>query len=432
MVFELGIGKMPLARLASLLGAEGRFSAEEPRRVVTDSREVREGDLFCALCGKEDGHRYIAEAQGRGALAVLAERRTDATLPHLLTESTEGALAKWASAAREAHTACRYIGVTGSVGKTTTKNAIAETLGVRFSVFSSKGNYNNALGVPLSLLSVPRGAEVAVLELGSNGRGEISSLSKLLSPSDGVVTAIGHAHIGAFGSLRETAKEKLGILKGMKAGGRLFLKKSDPYLANVSAKGITVSYVKEYGKNGDIAMRSALGFAAALGQAYGLSAEELKEGLFRAANTDIRRRISRHGSITVIDDSYNASPESMLAAFEFLKLHAWERAILILGDMLELGEASEGLHKSVGESAAFADEVFLFGEHARDYLEGLRAQSFECAGHLLEGTDAEEYAEEVFHRLKKKDTVLIKASHGMRGERLAAALCALLDKRTEL
>ncbi len=432
MVFELGVGKMPLARIASLIGARGRFSTEEPRRVVTDSREVKEGDLFCALRGKDDGHRYIAEAQGRGALAVLAERRGDGTLPHLLVESTEGALAEWASAARRAHTACRYIAVTGSVGKTTTKNAIAETLGMRFSVFASRENYNNALGVPLSLLSVPREAEVAVLELGSNGRGEISYLSELLSPSDGVITAIGHAHIGAFGSLRETAKEKLGILKGMETGGRLFLKASDPYLANVSAEGITVIYAEEYGENGDIAARSAHGFAATLGKAYGLCAEELAAGLSRAARKDIRRRIGSYGSITVIDDSYNASPESMLAAFEFLRLRARERKILILGDMLELGEASEELHKRVGESAAFADTVFLFGKHARDYLAGIKEQDSACSAYLLEGTCAEEYAEEILRTLKKKDTVLIKASHGMHGERIAAALYALLDKRTEL
>lgn len=428
MVFELGVGRMPLAEIAEAVGAKGVTSREVPKRIVTDSREVREGDLFCALRGSTDGHRYIPEAKKNGAAAVLCEEKADVSLPMLTVPSTVNALWAWASAAREAHCRCRYAAITGSVGKTTTKCVIAETLRQDLKVFASEGNYNNGLGVPLSMLSVPKDTEIAILELGSNAMGEIVNLAKLVSPTDGIITAIGHAHIGAFGSLEGTAREKLGLLDGLRGGGNLFLKEGDPYLAEVKSSRHSVIYVKEASEVSDPAMRNALGFAAAFGKAVGLPPLQLKEGLCRAAQTEVRRRIYRYGDICVIDDSYNASPEAMTAAFAFLKACEGRRKILVLGDMLELGAASEELHKEVGANAAFADLIYLFGQNTNDYRSGMRGAS---AAVLPPYATHEVWADAIFRTLRAGDTVLIKASHGLHGERLTAALCKRLSQKTE-
>ncbi len=430
MVFELGIGKMPLQEIARSIGAEGAFSSQTPTRIVTDSREVRQGDLFCALRGENDGHKYIKEAQKNGAVGVIAERKSESTIPHLLCPDVQQALFQWAHEARLRQSGCRLIGITGSVGKTTTKTAINTVLSTHFSVFSSFGNYNNMLGVPLSLLSVPTKTQVAVLELGSNKMGEIETLSRLLSPDDAIITAIGHAHVGAFGNLKNTAKEKLGITAGLKKNGTLYIKKGEPYL---QSKKIAVSIVQvvPYPGVSDIAMASALGFAEAVGRDYGLSETEIQKGLLEAKKKDIRRLVHKCGSITLIDDGYNASPESMLAAFSYLKAQKGKRKILVIGDMLELGKMSESLHRTIGHAAAFADAVFLFGQFAPIYYSAVNEKKSGIA-HLLHGGEAHAYALEIFKYLEDNDTVLFKASHNLHTDQMVKELSFLLSNSTKV
>ena len=220
----------------------------------------------------------------------------------------------------------------------------------------------------------------------------------------------------------------MGLLEGLRDGGKLFLKKGDPYLAGVKSKRHSVIYVEEHGEGSDHAMKSALGFAAAVGKAVGLSPSRLEKGLCRAALRDVRRRVYRYGDICIIDDSYNASPESMTAAFAFLKAHEGRRKILVLGDMLELGAASEELHKKVGADAVFADFIFLFGQNTKDYQSSMRGANVAV---LPPEAAHDTWADAIFGMLKAGDTVLIKASHGLHGERLTAALCKRLSQKTE-
>ncbi len=423
MIFELGIGKMPLNEIARAIGAKGMFSTAVPQRIVTDSRQVEEGDIFCALNGKNDGHNYIPEAAKKGAIAVIAEHTTDCKIPHLLSRSTEHALAMWAHIARERQTGCRFIAVTGSVGKTTTKTVIATMLGVRLPVFASQGNYNNALGVPLSLLSIPPHSKVAILELGSNACGEIEHLSRTVAPDDAVITGIGHAHIGAFGSLEATAKEKYAVTSGMRAGGILYIKKGDRFPMGV--KDIRTVHTEPYPDVRDIAMASALGFACSIGKNYSLSDSDIKRGIRLAQDSDIRRKIKKCGEITLIDDSYNASPESMLAAFAFLKNGAGKRKILVLGDMLELGCYSERLHRETGYAASFADAVFLFGQYANVLASAIEERKSGIS-YVLRGNTPQERAQEIYGFLQENDALLFKASRELSADKIADALYDLL------
>lgn len=427
MVFELGFGKMSLCEIAAAVGANGVFSAISPKRVVTDSREIENGDIFCALRGAKDGHDYVKEASARGALAVIAERKTAASLPHILTENTLGALEKWAKEARKRASNCRFIAVTGSVGKTTTKEALAKTLSARYHVFVSKENYNNALGVSLSLLSVPKESEIAVLELGSNAKGEIEHLSRIVSPDDAIITCIGHAHVGAFGCLEKTAEEKLGILKGLREKGTLYIKNEDPYLKTVPQEGVRTVKVNASSLSEDTAVAYALGFAEAIGKDRGLSDNQLKAGLNAALQSDVRRKTEVIRDVTLIDDGYNASPESMLSAFSLLKRREGKRKILVIGDMLELGIHATRLHQEIGYAAAFADIVFAFGSYAPVYRNAIEKTKKNTV-HLLKATTPKEQAEEILPLIKEGDAILFKASHALRADKVARELSNLLKR----
>jgi len=428
MIIDLGIGRIPLNTLKELLHAEGDAVLKTPLRLVTNSKEIRENDLFCALRGNIDGHTFAKEAEENGALAILAEERTDASLPHIIVGNTAESLAIWAHAALKDHP-CRRIAVTGSVGKTTTKNAIAAMLGTRFRVHASQENYNNLLGVAFTVLSMPRDSEILIAELGTNHPGEIAALAKIIEPNDAVITRIGHAHIGAFGTLDAIAREKLSVRAGMKRGGRLYVPKNEPLLSlhpiGISTKKINTLPTKDT----DIATHASLSFAKAIAKTYFLSKEEIAHGEIIIKSRDARRKTKWAYDICLIDDAYNASPEAMTAAFAYLAAQSRSRKILVLGDMLELGEHTAAAHRRTGkEASATADLVFFFGEYQNFYLEGARGQKAKAVGLL--STDAMALAKEILPFLRKGDTLLFKASHSLRADLICDALFSLLSNAT--
>ena len=209
MIIPLKCGAIPYERLAHILHAPLPRSLRGgvPTRLVTHTGEIQEGDLFCALKGKKDGHDYIREACERGASAVISERKTEADIPHILVHSTQEALGTGAGAVTAGAFPIR-IGITGSVGKTTVKEALRATLSVRFRVHATHENQNNELGLPFTLLSAPCDSEVLVCEVGISHPSEMEPLSQILRPHLSVITCIGHAHIGAFGSREKIAEEK--------------------------------------------------------------------------------------------------------------------------------------------------------------------------------------------------------------------------------
>ena len=419
------------------------------RAITTDSRLILPGDLFVALRGERtDGHRFLSEAKERGALLFISEE----PFPNALTvKSTRKALGLLASHSLEKERP-RVIAITGSVGKTGTKDAVASVLSKQYRVYKTSENLNNDLGVAYTVLSRHRGTEYLVLELGTNHPGEIAAQSKLVSPDIGIITLIGSAHIGAFGSKENILKEKAGILAGMH-GGPLFLNRDDPYLRTLCYDGKTVLvatkeggdfraegiYTSRFGTSytlctpgekrrvflrgtGISRIYSSL-FALAVGTHLGIPLSSAVEALRLLGYAKGRQTVESVGGILLIDDSYNASPESVLEALRLLSgLAPGRPRYAVLGDMLELGDAAPELHKEVGRmAAANADFLLAFGEMAEWIREGALS-----AGMAPEATSVFPDHQAVTVALGKQisdgDIVLVKASHSLGGEKVADML----------
>ncbi len=445
MIISLGIGAVPFGKIARLCDTTvpKAIESKTPKRLVTDSREVEAGDLFCALKGMDDGHRYTKEAASRGACAVLAETETNAPIPHILVPSVRGALGDWARGVAEKPSLLR-IGITGSVGKTTVKNAVAAMLSEEYSVHATHENFNNDLGLPFTLLSAPKETEIAVCELGTGGKGEMKVLSGILCPHISLITCIGHAHIGAFGSREAIAEEKLKILSHAKGNGLLFVCAKEPLLTVLPPRGIRRIPVLPFADKdyqdarlpfdaSDVAKNFALAYAQAVGRALFLTQDAIRAGLLRILALDARRKEETVGGIRILDDGYNASPESMLGALKYLSASANGRRIAVLGDMLELGEESAKYHRAVGRYAAeHADLLFFFGAYAKEYVAGAASFGASEKGHAsapqytVVNGDKKEIANAIAEHLASGDTVLFKASHALKTELLVQEIKKLI------
>ncbi len=430
MIIPLLIGRRPLRRLAEELGADWQGAEVIPFRLVTDSREIEEGDLFCALQGKGDGHLFAKEAERRGAVAILAERKTEADLPHILVKSVEDALLQWAHLALKGHP-CLKIAITGSVGKTTVKEKCATVLKGSYRIHKTEGNRNNQLGVPFTVLSMPDETEVLIVECGMNSRGEIERLSRTLEPDIAIITSVGYAHIGRLGSREEIASAKMEILLGMKKDAPLFLPMGEPLLSPCFMRK-NLHFVLPFEEKNqhfplpeDIGERWGLGFAYRLGHFLGIREDALYSGLSEAAKTPTRRQISTVKGVTLINDTYNASPESVIAALDLLSDMKAVRKIAVLGTMLELGDASVLLHRAVARHAArCADCLFYYGEETEAIKNGALGGGMSAESiYLFPTLDA--IKDFLLSFVSRGDTILFKASHGMRAEKLFAAVNAL-------
>ena len=424
MVFDLGIGCATLKEIKKIISAEGQVPDSDVLRIVTHSSEVQKGDLFCVL---GDAKGYIDEVVARGASALLSPFDLSFALPSLLVKDVSAALGKWAAAVLKGHPA-RRIAITGSVGKTGTKNALSHLFSSRLRTHANIGNYNNLLGVSFTVLSMPKDTEILITEMGTNQKGEIAALSEIVEPSDAVITCIGTAHLAAFLSREEIAKEKLGILRGMR-GGRLFYPFDEPLLREASFGEVTPVAVHPYKKyEENEAKARAVGFAQALGVAYGITGKNAENILSECALRAERRVLIQKAGITLIDDAYNASPESMRCAFRFLEAEASGRRILALGDMLELGGASHALHVEIGKAAAcYADLIFLYGNFKEAYAHGIKATRSDTPLYLIEAKSEKEAAYAILPQLKRGDTVLFKSSNAAGGKKILSALIGLLD-----
>lgn len=441
---------------------------------VIDSRRAIEGSLFIALPGERvNGHDYVQSAFDNGALAALVDRdmagsfntldlRKDYFNPDSVTlslpvclrvDDTLSALQTFASYWREKHPV-RTIGITGSVGKTSTKELTASLLSEKFNVLKNQGNRNNEIGLPLTLLELEDHHNCAVLEMGFYVPGEIRTLCDIARPQIGVITNIGTVHAERAGSQETIARGKAELIESLPPDGIAILNMDDPWVKQMSAKtqakvfaygiiekaDLTASAIKTHGLEGlsctlsyqgqDHAIRSPLlgEFsvytilrAASVALVEGLDWNTIQQGL-SVSQVDLRmHHITLANGAVVLDDSYNASPASTIAALKLLK-GLQGRRVAILGDMLELGAYEESGHQSVGEYASTAaDALILVGERSKITAKAARQNGFP-EKHLKWYSDSQQAADATAASIRNGDVVLIKGSNSMRMDRILAAL----------
>ena len=423
--------------------------------VRTDNRLCREGDLFIAIVGeKNDAHRFIPGALEKGAAGCLISRELDHYEEdrfYVLVKDTTLALGDLARYYRGKFK-IPVIGVTGSVGKTTTKDMIAAVLSARFKVLKTEGNLNNNFGVPRMLLQLEKDHEIAVIEMGMNHLGEIDYLTRIARPDAAVITNIGDAHIGNLGSKENILKAKSEIFAGLSEKGIAVLNGDDPLLRTLEGKvpfpirwagqgescdyravdiddsfpeKLTLtaetpdgSFAVEVPQPGRHMLYSVM-TAAALGRYFGMTDEEIARGVASYVPTAMRMDIKTlEGNIVLYNGAYNANSDSMISALQTMSAARTSRKVAVLGDMLEQGSFEEELHRKVGAAAAACpiDTLVTVGKAAGTYL----ADEAGKAGlsDIRVCRDLEE-AEQVLKDLVREDTALLfKASHSMHLEKL--------------
>lgn len=451
--------RMSLAEIAKITDGELFYSSSELiKNISLDSREIEAGTLFVAIKGERfDGHDFIGKAFEDGAAAIVCER-----IPYKVKGNVilvDNSLYAFGSIAKNHKrlVAPLTVGITGSVGKTTTKQFIFSVLDQKFNTHKTDGNFNNEIGLPITILRMPCDTEALVLEMGMSFKGEISRLSGIAEPDIAVITNVGSSHIENLGSREGIRDAKMEIADGLKEGGKLVLNGDEPLLAGVEG-AIYVSMENEEsdyravniietdgGYTFDIATREGVvcGFeiktlgihnvynaviSYAVGKLAGMEDEAIREGLLKFENTGMRQNIYENKGYTIIEDCYNASPESMKASLKVLCSKAKEgRKIAVLGDMLELGAYSETLHRAVGQ-AVFdlgIDKLFTFGPLAEFIAKGAieAGMSRENILSVTDKEDTEGIVKAINDEAAEGDTLLFKASRGIRLERITELLC---------
>ena len=411
-----------------------------------DSRKIQPGQLFIALQGERDGHDFVPKALENGAAAVLCTH-CDGDYPAIVVEDTRIALGDIAQGERK-RIGMKVVGVTGSVGKSTTKEMIACVLGGTYRVGKTPVNHNNDIGMPMAILSMPEDTEVAVLEMGMNHFREIAYLASIALPDVAVIINIGTMHIEHLGSQEGILRAKLEILEGMKPDGQVILNGDDALLINVHKKSaLNVTYFGV--RNPDCAVRGVnvrqvqdtLEFstqwedqtlpislamegthyvsdalaAICVGLALDVPAEMIRQRLATFHNLAGRQEILDIKGYTIIKDCYNAGPESMAAALSVLGKKPG-RHIAVLGDMLELGVCSQAEHYRVGRIAAEnADIVLAYGPNSDRVISGALTGGMK-ESKAMAFTDRQRLIEALKRLAKPGDVLLFKGSHGMRME----------------
>ncbi|MBQ6809511.1 MAG: UDP-N-acetylmuramoyl-tripeptide--D-alanyl-D-alanine ligase [Clostridia bacterium] len=430
----------------------------EAVKFVTDSREAKEGCIFVCIKGERvDGHDYISSAEANGACGFLCEKELDTQLPYVIVPSSVKALGDFASNYRSGLN-MKTVAVTGSVGKTTTKEFIYCVLAQGFKAFKTEGNKNSDIGLPLTLLSIPKDCEASVLEMGMSNFGEIDVLTKIARPDVAVITNIGFSHIEYLKTQENIMKAKLEILNGLSPDGTLILNGDDAllktqgkawqktlfygignedcqyrardilfdngsttFLAVTPEGNVTVKIPTEGLHN----VYNALA-AIAVGHVMGISPKEAAAGFANYKNAPLRQNVYEKEGFTIIEDCYNASPASMQSALELLRFKNG-RKIAVLGDMLELGALAPKLHKQVGTYLHGIDMLVAFGNHNDDYACGaLEANMKE--ENIFKCNNTEEVAAVLEKIAEKGDVILFKASRGMKAENALALFFEKMGK----
>ena len=435
------MAKLTLKQAAQMCGGyvEPQYEDVEFFGANNDTRIIKPGQLFIVLQGARDGHDFIPMAMEKGAGAVLCSRKVG-DYPAIYVEDPRIALGRIARAELD-RIGCKRVGVTGSVGKSTTKEMIASVLETTYRVSKTPANHNNDIGMPMAVLSMEEDTEVAVLEMGMNHFREIAYLSEIAKPDVGVIINVGTMHIEYLGSREGIRKAKMEIVEGMAPNGRLLLNGDNDLLRNLGE--IPVQPITYFGSDSECAvygtevcqqpgllqfsvaageqtfpvemalegahfMSDALA-AVAVGLEMGVSVERIRAALADFQNMAGRQEIFEKNGYTIIKDCYNAGPESMAAALNVLAGRKG-RKIAVLGDMLELGDCAPAEHEKLGKTAADkAELIFAYGPNAVYVAKGShgKAQVFDDHAKLAEALKA---------AAEPGDVILFKGSRGMHME----------------
>lgn len=426
--------------------------------VSIDTRKIKQGDLFFALTGERyDAHSFLTQAVAAGAGGLVVSHHVDFPpgIPVLLVGDTLAALQSLAASNRD-RCGVPVIGVTGSTGKTTTKDMVACILDTRLRTLKTAGNYNNEIGLPLTLLAMDESYDVAVVEMAMRGLGEIDALCRIARPKGAVITNIGETHLELLETVSNIATAKGEVLEHIPPDGFALLNAESPFIRREAARcrgkviffgieqpaDITAENIRsENGGNRFTAVmdgkslefflpvpgrHNVINALAAIGVAreMGLSVEGIARGLSEVSLTGMRLEVIEAGGLKVINDAYNASPASTKAALQVLKeMAAGRRSVAVLGDMLELGPRAVEGHREVGETAAGLglDYLVAVGDLAAGVAEGAAVAGLpgERVIHCTDNAGAEKVLAEL---LLDGDLVLIKGSRGMKMERIVQHL----------
>lgn len=429
------------------------------RRISTDTRDIRKGDLFVAIKGEHfDAHNFLGQAVAGGAVALLISDRTcfvPAGVAVVVVKDTVQAYGDLAGAYRKKFSRIRVCAVTGSAGKTTTKEMIAAVLGTRFRVLFNKGTENNHIGVPATLLKMKSSHQAAVIETGTNHHGEIDRLAAIVGPDVAVFTNVGPSHLEGLGSPDGVFQEKSALAAHVRDGGLLVVNNDDIRLSRlpgmfpslravkfsvegasdiratgieISRKGLTFCVGKESFRLKDPVPGNLYNALAAIACARELRIpfSEIRRGLLRFRAPAGRQCFHRAGRVTVIDDAYNANPVSFRNAVCTLQMLRPARSILVAADMLELGSGAQDLHRQVGEFAADRkiDILLTCGNLARHIAQGAAQGAGQTR--VVSCSDQQEVLSFLRDNVRPGDAVLVKGSRGMRMENVVKDLLLFL------
>jgi UDP-N-acetylmuramoyl-tripeptide--D-alanyl-D-alanine ligase len=445
--------KLPLARIEEFLGATGECELKEVAQGYSiDSRTVQPGDLFFAVKGERlDGHDFVHQALERGAVSAVVRKdqlaRFSVKTCLLAVDDTLVALQTLATAMRRLW-GKPVVGITGSVGKTTTKEAIAHVLSSHYKVLKSEGNLNNHFGLPLMLLKLQPEHEIAVIEMGMSHAGEIAALAKIAQPETGVVTVVAPVHLEFFDSIAGIARAKYELIESLPASGTAVLNADDQYVSQFGRdfKGKVVLYgtrvpadvrgenIKSGGSEGsefDVVVEgrrehavlplvgvhnisNALA-AVAVSLDRGIKLSDAVATLATLKPADKRGQVVQVGNTRVINDCYNSNPKALEAMVDALAAMPAKRRIVVAGEMLELGPAGESMHKAAGQHIAEKKLDMLLGVRglAQSLVDGAKAKGMRAEFVAT----AEEAGEWLAREARDGDVVLLKASRGVKLEK---------------
>ncbi len=461
MKITLGIGRLTADKIAQVCGGTLYTVACENRvlfeTVCTDSREADNTSMFVAIRGERvDGHSYISNVVKQGCRCVIAERvPLDVKgIAVILVQDSVRAIRDIAEYVKS-QVDVKTVAVTGSVGKTTTKEFISAVLDRKYKLYKTEGNFNSTIGMPMSMLELSQKNDAAVFEMGMSGLGEIEYMSEAARPDIAVITNIGSSHLEALGSRENIRRAKMEITAGLKDGGTLFLNGDEPLLAGHSSDRYNTLYFgmkndacdyfasnirnidgglvfdmktpKGKFKNIEISVVGAhnvynamVAFTVGLGM--NMNESDIRKGLLSYRAARMRQNIYTVGGVTVIEDCYNASPESMNAAINVLGDTArvkGGRMIALLGDMRELGDTTASLHAGVGSYLAqkHADYLFTYGELSENLADGALKNGM-SEKHIFRNptANAELCGKKLLGILREGDVLLVKASRALAAE----------------